>query len=275
MGIMSLHETIESVAVTGKSKSRLPVDVLLASSFLAGAYIAFGAFLALIASTGAPWPQGIPGLQKLLYGAAFPVGMIYVIIAGAELFTGNCMFFTVAFLKREVRLYDLVRNWFWVWIGNFLGGIAIAYLIGKVGGVLVNEPWISYLCSISQGKCSLSFTAAFWRGVGANWMGCLAVWMATRSDTVCGKAIVSHLPIMTFVTLGLENSIANMFTIPAYLFAAGSTSQLTWGTLLLRNLLPVTIGNIVGGAFFVGGIYLFISTRQQGLKKGMCTSLDK
>jgi len=100
-------------------------------------------------------------------------------------------------------------------------------------------------------------------GVGANWMGCLAVWMATKGHSVVDKAIVSHLPVMTFVTLGLENSVANMFTVPACLFAVGSTSQVTWEIFLLKNLLPVTMGNIVGGAFFVGGLYLFISRRKE------------
>ena len=269
MGLLGLHETIESVSASAKSKSRLPVDVLLASSFLAGAYIAFGAFLGLVASTGAPWPQGIPGPQKLLYAAVFPVGMIYVIIAGAELFTGNCMFFTVGFFRGEVGLKDVLRNWFWVWIGNFVGGLAVAYLFGRVGGILMSEPWMSYVYSLARAKCSLPFAAAFWRGVGANWMGCLAVWMATKSNTIVDKAIVSHLPVMTFTTLGLENSVANMFTIPACLFAVGSASQVTWKTYLLGNLLPATMGNIVGGAFFVGGLYLFISRRLEQLGRGM------
>lgn len=269
MGLLGLQETIESISNSGKSKSRLPVEVLLASGFLAGAYIAFGAFLALMASAGAPWPQGIPGLQKLLYAAVFPVGMIYVIIAGAELFTGNCMFFTVALLRREVGPKDLLRNWFWVWLANFAGGIAVAYLFGRVGGVLMKEPWMSYAYTLAQGKCSLSFAEAFWRGVGANWMGCLAVWMATKGTTIFDKAIVSQLPVMTFVTLGLENSIANMFTIPACLFSVGPTSQVTWKAFFLGNLFPVTMGNIVGGAFFVGGIYLFISRRQEGLTRAM------
>lgn len=269
MGLLSLNETVESVSASGRDKSRLPVDVLLASSFLAGAYIAFGAFIALVASAGSPWPQGIPGLQKFLYAAVFPVGMIYVIIAGGELFTGNCMFFTVALFRREVRLQDLLRNWFLVWIGNFIGSMAVAYLFGRVGGVLMTEPWMSYVYSLSRGKCSLSFSAAFWRGVGANWMGCLAVWMATKGHSVVDKAIVSHLPVMTFVTLGLENSVANMFTVPACLFAVGSTSQVTWEIFLLRNLLPVTMGNIVGGAFFVGGLYLFISRRKEQAQNAM------
>jgi len=269
MGLLGLHETIESVSASAKSKSRLPVDVLLASSFLAGAYIAFGAFLGLVASTGDPWPQGIPGPQKLLYAAVFPVGMIYVIIAGAELFTGNCMFFTVAFFRREVGLKDVLRNWFWVWIGNFAGGIAVAYLFGRLGGVLMTEPWMGYVYSLARGKCSLPFSEAFWRGVGANWMGCLAVWMAMKGTTIVDKAIAGQLPIMTFVTLGLENSIANMFTISACLFAVGPTSQVTWKVFLLNNLLPVTMGNIVGGAFFVGGIYLFISRRKEQAQRAV------
>ncbi|HOJ58608.1 MAG TPA: formate/nitrite transporter family protein [Bacillota bacterium] len=271
MGLLGLHETVESISASGKTKSRLPVDVILVSSFLAGAYIAFGAFIALMTSTGAPWPQGVPGLQKFTYAVVFPVGMVYSVIAGGELFTGNAMFMTVSYLRREIRLQDLARNWLLVWIGNFLGGIAVAYLFGRVGGILASEPWMTYLEALAGGKCSYTFTCAFWRGVGANWMGCLAVWMATKSHTIVDKAIACHLPIMTFVILGMENSVANMFTIPASLFVVGPTSVVTWKSFLLENLVPVSLGNLVGGAAFVGALYLYLSRRHEQLERAAHT----
>ncbi|NLS44313.1 MAG: formate/nitrite transporter family protein [Firmicutes bacterium] len=261
MGLPGSDEIIESISVSGKHSSRLSVDVLLTSSFLAGAYIAFGAFLALMASTGNPWPEGILGLQKLVYAAVFPVGVIYVILTHAELFTENCLLITVPFLRREIHFNSLLRNWVIVWIGNFIGCIAVAYLFGYASGVLRGGPWQSYLYSLAQGKCSRPFIEAFLRGVGANWMSCLAGWMAFKGKTVLDKAIAIYLPVMTYVALGMENSVTNMFTISASLFAVGSTSVVSWQSFFLANLLPVSLGNIVGGAFFVAGIYLFINRR--------------
>ena len=269
MGLLNLDDTIETVSDSAKEQSRLPLDVLLVSSVLAGAYIAFSAFVAMFASVGNPWPEAVPGMQKLLYAILYPLGKVFVIVAGAHLFTGNCMSFTVAYLKHEVKGRDLVKNLAWVWIGNFAGGVLVAYLFGRVSGILMSAPWLSYAHYLAKGKCSHTFTAAFWRGVGANWLGCLAAWMATRSQTVIEKTVVSYIPVMILAALGLENSISNMFTIPASLFTMGSTPYVSWRIFFINNLFPVTLGNIVGGALFVGGIYLFISKGKNRARVGI------
>jgi len=249
---------MKAVSAVGKGKTEMTWDKLMILGFLAGAYIAFGGFLAVIAAAGDPWPREFIGLQKLIFGAVFPVGLMLVVIGGAELFTGNCMLPTIACLNRKSKWRNLIKNWTGSYIGNFIGGIFVAYFLGIGTGLLLKDPWMSYLVGIAQAKCQLSFTQAFLRGVGCNWLVCVAIWLAAGSDNIIGKIFAIQFPIMAFVTLGFEHSVANMFFIPAGMFAANGISGITWGMFLFNNLLPVTLGNIVGGFFFVGMLYFYI-----------------
>ncbi|TKJ44487.1 hypothetical protein CEE35_07735 [Candidatus Aerophobetes bacterium Ae_b3b] len=246
---------METVCAVGEKKTKMTWNRVLILGFLAGAYVAFGGFLAVIAAAGDPWPRELPGLQKLVFGAVFPVGLMLVVIGGAELFTGNCMLPTVACLNNRGSWKGLVRNWTGSYMGNFMGGIFVAYFLGIGTGLLLKDPWMSYIAEIAQAKCKLSFTQAFLRGVGCNWLVCLAIWLALGSDNIIGKVFAIQFPIMAFVTLGFEHSVANMFFIPAGMFI---TNKITWGMFLFNNLLPVTLGNIVGGAFFVGMLYYYL-----------------
>jgi len=248
----------EAASAIGKAKTETGWGKLLALGFLAGAYIAFGSQLAVTAAVGAPWPAALPGIQKLVFGAVFPVGLMLVVIGGSELFTGNCLLPTIACLKCEGKWSGLLRNWVASYIGNFGGAVFCAFFLAVLTGLLTKSPWVDYITSIAQAKCALSFSAAFWRGVGCNWLVCLAVWLATGSDDIIGKIFAIQFPIMAFVTLGFEHSVANMFFIPAAIFA---NKAVTWSAFLGHNLLPVTLGNIVGGAGFVGGIYWWVFIR--------------
>ena len=244
----------------GKAKTELGWGRLLVLGFLAGVYIAFGSQLAVTAAAGAPWPQQLPGLQKLVFGAVFPVGLMLVVIAGSELFTGCCMLPTIACLDGQVRWLGVARNWVGSYIGNFAGGLFVAYFLATSTGLLLKEPWSSYIGGIAQAKCSLSFAEAFWRGVGCNWLVCLAVWLSIGSEDIAGKLLAIQFPIMAFVAIGFEHSVANMFFIPAGIFA---THAVSWRAFLNNNLLPVTLGNIVGGAFFVATIYWWVYLKGQ------------
>jgi len=243
---------METVSVVGEGKTKMTWDKILVLGFLAGAYIAFGGFLAVIAAAGNPWPGELPGLQKLVFGAVFPVGLMLVVIGGAELFTGNCMLPTIACLNKRGNWRGLLKNWAGSYAGNFIGGIFVAYFLGIATGLLLKDPWMSYMVEIAQAKCRLSFTQAFLRGVGCNWLVCLALWLASGSDNIIGKIFAIQFPIMAFVTLGFEHSVANMFFIPAGMFIA---NEISWKMFLFNNLLPVTLGNIVGGVFFVSILY--------------------
>lgn len=252
------NEIGETLSDAGKRKMEMRADKIIVLGFLAGAYIAFGGFLAVMAAAGAPWPKELPGLQKLVFGAVFPVGLMLVVIAGGELFTGNCLVPTIACLNKKGNWRGLVKNWVCAYFGNFMGGVFVAYFLGIATGLLLKDPWENYITEIAQIKCKLTFAQAFWRGVGCNWLVCLAIWLAASSDSIAGKILAIQFPIMTFVTLGFEHSVANMFLIPAGMFI---TNEIGWRMFLVNNLLPVTLGNIVGGIFFVGVLYHYVYSK--------------
>jgi formate/nitrite transporter len=263
MTFKSPLETIKAVQVTGTAKTLLPWDKLLLMGFLAGAYIAFGALLSLIVTAGMT-KAGYPvGLYRLVFGAAFTVGLMLVVIAGSELFTGNCLFPTVAVLHRKASIVGLLKNWTGSYIGNFIGALFVAGVLSYLTSLIIAPSGTAAASAaflntqaVYNAKLSLSFSEAFYRGIGCNWLVCLAVYLAVASDDTIGKIFGIFFPIMAFVAIGFEHCVANMFFIPAYIFAnhmAGNPG--VWGQFLAVNLLPVTLGNIVGGVIFVAGIY--------------------
>ncbi len=248
-------EIAETACAIGEPKTKAKWSRVLVLSFLAGAYIAFGSQMAVTAAAGFPWPAELPGIQKLVFGAVFPVGLMLVVIAGSELFTGDCLMPTVSCLHGTGNWLGYLKNISIVYVGNFIGSVFCAYFLAVATGLLMKSPWIDYLTGIAQAKCALSFGEAFWRGVGCNWLVCLAIWLAMGSEDVVGKIFAIQFPIMAFVTLGFEHSVANMFFIPAAIFANGAV---TWPAFLINNLIPVTLGNIVGGTGFVALIYWWV-----------------
>ncbi|MDD4875821.1 MAG: formate/nitrite transporter family protein [Dehalococcoidales bacterium] len=261
MAFKSPKEIAEAACAAGTAKTQMSWGKLLVLGVLAGAYIAFGAQLAVTAAAGAPWPGEFPGLQKLVFASVFPVGLMLVIIAGSELFTGNCAIPVIACFNGQAKWSGLIKNWVLVYIGNFIGALIVAFFLANLTGLLDKEPWNSYIGNIAGAKCSLSWGAAFWRAVGCNWLVCLAVWMAISSDNIAGKILAIWWPIMAFVALGFEHSVANMFFVPAGIMISSGTTA-TWGAFIANNLIPVTLGNIVGGGVFVAGIYWFLYLRK-------------
>lgn len=233
---------------------------LLILGFFAGAFIAFGGELSTMVSVGTA--NVSIGISRFLAGSVFSVGLMLVVIAGAELFTGNNLVIISA-LDRRIRGTEVLRNWVIVYAANFFGALFVAVLmyssgLWKTGG---NE-WGVTAATIAVSKVNLSFAEAFFRGIGCNWLVCLAVWMAIASRDVVGKIFAIYFPIMAFVASGFEHVIANMYFIPMGLFLKGTgvsalvnMENLTWGSMVLKNFIPVTLGNIIGGAFFVGVLY--------------------
>ena len=261
MAFKTPSEIAESCCEIGRAKTQASWGKILILAFLAGAYIAFGSQLAVTVAAGAPWPEQLPGIQKLIFGAVFPVGLMLVVIAGSELFTGNCLFCFIACYNGEAKWLGLARNLFLVYVGNFIGAVFCAYFLAVASGLLLKSPWIEYITSIARAKCALSFGEALWRGVGCNWLVCLAVWLAMGSEDIGGKILGIQFPIMAFVALGFEHSVANIFFIPAGIFATGAV---TWSAFLVNNLLPVTLGNIICGAIFVAGVYWWVYLTKKG-----------
>ena len=260
MAFKKPDEIIESTCGISRSKVEGTTLHLLVLGFLAGAYIAFGGAVAIATGKGISAP-GFAGLSKLIFGGTFPVGLMLVVIAGSELFTGNCALVPTGCLRGVSGWGGLLRNWVLVYIGNFIGSVFLAYLCWQAN-LFGKEPWLLGVQAIANGKVSMSFMQLFWRGVGCNWLVCLAVWLAVSADDISGKVWGIWFPIMAFVAIGFEHSVANMFFIPLGIFYGATTAN--WGNFFSVNLIPVTLGNIVGGAFFVGGIYYWLYGRKEG-----------
>jgi formate/nitrite transporter len=231
---------------------------------LAGAYIGFGGLLSTTVTFDAASKWGI-GISKILSGATFSVGLMLVVIAGAELFTGNNLMVS-SVMTREITFGTMLKRWGIVYLANFVGSIFLALLfyfsgLWKTGDGALGAAAVK----IAYNKVALGFGEALWRGIGCNWLVCLAVWMALAARQVIGKIFAIFFPIMAFVAIGFEHSIANMYFIPTGILlmnGAGFTNVpgvdpnlLGWINFLWRNLLPVTIGNIIGGVVFVGMSY--------------------
>jgi formate transporter FocA len=255
----------------GVNKAKMAVVPMLVLAILAGAFIALGAVFSTIAGTGA---SALPyGVGRVLSGLVFCLGLILVVIAGAELFTGNNLI-VMAWASGKVSTTQLLRNWVIVYIGNFIGAFATAILVfaskqylfgsGAVGTTALN---------IAKSKVSLDFMQAFALGVLCNALVCLAVWLVMSARTSTDKILCIVFPITAFVAAGFEHSIANMYFVPLGLFiksfaspkfweiaqiAVADYDKLTWSAFFINNLLPVTLGNIVGGAGLVGMVYWLV-----------------
>lgn len=249
-------DTARAVAATGGLKNNSPIMNVVLLGFLAGAYIAFGGMLAEIANAGMV-TAGFPiGLSKFVFGAVFPVGLIMVVLAGSELFTGNVMYMVMGVLHKKADIVGLGKNWVISWVFNFVGALFVAYVLAYLSGIMVDPAFAKGAMTVAAKKVALSWDQAFFRAIGCNWLVCVAVYLAFASDDLIGKIFGIWFPIMAFVTLGFEHSVANMFFLPLGLFLGAE--GVTWTSILLNNLVPVTLGNIVGGGIFVGCIYWYV-----------------
>jgi formate transporter len=261
------QEMAEKAEAIGVRKAGTPFLPLFALSILAGAFIGLGAMFATTVYAGsAALPYGV---ARLLLGLAFCLGLILVVVAGAELFTGNNLI-VMAWANGKVSTAGLLRNWVIVYLGNFVGSLGTALLVylssqytsgtGAVGETVLK---------IAMAKVNLGFTQALALGILCNALVCLAVWLTYSARSTTDKILGIIFPITAFVAAGFEHSIANMYFIPLGLFIKAfdpafavahklDLASLTWSAFLVKNLLPVTIGNIIGGAGLVAVMYWFI-----------------
>ncbi len=262
----SPKEVAEAYDNISVSKAKNSITNLFILGVLAGIYIAFAGF----ASQTISYAIKNPGLSKFASGAVFPVGLILVVLAGAELFTGNNLMI-IGFMDKKISFSELLRNWIVVYIANFIGSVLFAFLISRSGlfdsgGGLLGATAIKTAIA----KVSLPFSQALIRGLLCNIMVVLAVWMATAAKDIASKISAIWFPIMLFVMSGFEHSIANMYFIPAGIFAKSNADYLKAGQIeaaslgklnlsgLLANLVPVTVGNILGGAIIIGLSYWYV-----------------
>ena len=290
MNCLAPGEIASAACGTSQKKSTLSIGKLIVLGILAGAYIGFGANLATVVSHDMPKFLGA-GFGQFMFGAVFSVGLMLVVIGGAELFTGNNMFMMMGALNGSCSWGELLKNWIVVWIANLAGSLLLVYIIaggfygampdGTVSAGLFNGAVGAKALAIAKGKLSLTWSAAFCRAILCNWLVCMAVWLALASKDVVGKVFGIFFPIMAFVASGFEHSVANMFFIPmgltvakvpAVLQAAGVNpadivNLFTWKNFFLANMVPVTLGNIVGGAIFVGTLYWYSYLRPSAAAK--------
>jgi formate/nitrite transporter len=266
--LLSPQEIAVKATEVSENKARFSFIRTFLLAILAGAYIAFGGIFSAVSvvGMGGVWPYGF---MKVIAGLTFSVGLILVVIGGAELFTGNNLMI-IAWLNRRISALQILRNWGIVYLGNFLGSVLIAFLVflsrlhtfsgGELGKTML---------SIANAKVNYTFIQALVLGVLCNILVCLAVWLAFSSRTTDGKILAIVFPISAFIAAGFEHSVANMYIIPVALLikefdpAFVSTLgldliNLTWVGFLVNNLIPVTIGNILGGAGFIGAFYAVI-----------------
>jgi len=259
----------------GVKKARASILNTLVLGCLAGVYIGFGAAMATLVGHDAARHVGV-GIAQVLVGTVFCVGLVLVVVAGAELFTGNNLMIA-GVLGREYGLRRLLGRWGLVFAANFIGAVFLALLMAQSGlWKMASSAVGAKALAIAAAKVNLPFGEAFVRGIGCNWLVCLAVWMALSAKDVAGKVLAIFFPIMAFVALGYEHCVANMYFVPMGLFlkgtsaaaglAAGTLDSLTWSRFLVANLVPVTLGNIVGGALFVGSTYWLVYMRRQSKK---------
>lgn len=266
-------EIAQKTIDNAEKKVARPVHKLLLLGFLAGAFIAFAADGSNIAAYNLLANPDTYGLGKTLAGCLFGTGLMLVLLCGAELFTGNCLIL-LGVMERRVKISAMLRNWGLVYLGNLAGSILIAWMIvysgqlGASGGVLGGMT-----IKIAVNKVNLTFLQAVLLGIMCNWLVCLAVWMSTGAKDITGKIWAIFFPILLFITSGFEHSIANMYYIPAGILSkripayaqaalnlgvsAEQLSALNWTAMFTGNLLPVTIGNIIGGGILVAIAYWY------------------
>ena len=258
-------EIAERIEQISDSKSATDLSKVFVLALLAGAFIAFASVFYTVVVHNSTMS---PGITRLVGGLSFCLGLILVVIAGAELFTGNNLLI-MAYVDKKITLKQMVANWGAVFIGNLIGSLGVVFLI------YLSDEWLmtggavgAKAILIANEKVNLSFTAAFARGILCNALVCLAVWLCFACHSVTDKILAIIFPVTAFVAMGFEHSVANMYFIPAGIIAQYNPEIMkVVGTVdlshlnfmgFMANLLPVTLGNIAGGSVFVGMVYWFI-----------------
>ncbi|MCM1109973.1 MAG: formate/nitrite transporter family protein [Clostridium sp.] len=258
MNVRTPAETAQAALASGTAKAGLHSrpGALVILSILAGCYIALGGTLSLIAGYGFPEATaGNPSLQRLISGATFPLGLILVVVLGAELFTGNNALLIPPMVTGQCSPAKVAANWTVVYFGNMAGAVLFTWLFVDLTGLTAADPYNSAILGIARAKVSMSWLTVLLKGIGANWCVCLAVWLALSGKTLTDKMAACWFPVMAFVALGYEHSVANMFYLPCAMMAG---SDVTILEAVNANLIPATLGNIVGGALFVGSVHAWL-----------------
>ena len=262
MNYYTPKEITTQFAASGLYKSSLSFPKFALIAVLGGAFIAFGALLSVMVAGGMPdLASTNPGLIKFIAGALFPIGLIMVFLTGADLFTSDCTAFTLSLMEKKIKFLVFLKFLLWSYLFNFVGTQIVAYFLSSGIGFFDDDPWQTYLHTYSNAKVDQEWMKVFIKGIGANWLVCLGVFLGYSAKDISGKCLGIWIPIMLFVTLGYEHSIANLFFIPAAIY---SGAGILWSDFILQNLIPATLGNFVGGTVFVGCVYGYLYLDKSG-----------
>jgi formate/nitrite transporter len=253
----NVYDTIELISAVGVKKSKERIDHTIIKSILAGIFLSFsGLFLLTVGGGGAPIDQTLgPGVHKMIQASVFPIGLILIVITGADLFTGNTMTLVVSTLHRKTTLLHLIISWIISFFGNLVGCLFFEYIFVYYAGLLATDPYRSFTVKFAEAKGNIGWHQIFLRGIVGNWLVCLALWLGTSARELSSKIIGIFLPIWLFVAVGFEHSIANMFTVQMGMILG---ADLSVGKYISFVMIPVTLGNILGGGLFVGFIYWYL-----------------
>lgn len=261
---LSPQEITNYTSDGGVNKVNRSVGLVLLMAIMAGVYISLGAF----ASTVAAHDIANKGIAKLVTGAVFPIGLMFVVLNGADLFTGNCLII-VSTLEKRTTWAGFARNLIIVLIGNFIGAMVMSLLVANSGILTMSDNRFgAYLIKTATSKVNLGFKEALCLSIICNIFVCAGIWMIYGAKDVTGKILAGFFSIFAFAISGAEHVVANMFYIPTALFASQvnpeflevahvTADQLTWSKFFINNIIPVTIGNIIGG-LFIGCMYFII-----------------
>ena len=275
MGFQTITEVIEQNIQTGIKKTNLTTKKLILLGIAAGFFIGIGAEASSLAMHGI----SNVGLARTVAGAVFPIGLMLIVLLGGELFTGNCLI-SMAVYDKKAKLKGMIRNLTIVYISNFIGAALMAWMINNCSQLNFSDGGAgAFTIKVALGKVGIDSIQAIVSGILCNVLVCLAIFMAATAKDVAGKCIAIFFPIFVFVISGFEHCVANMYYIPAGIFAAhnplyvakatelyGITAEqlsgLNFGTMF-SNLVPVTIGNVIGGMVFVGLLYWYLYRKKE------------
>ena len=259
-------DAIASISLKKATAMKHSLTGFLTLSVMAGFYIGFGVILAFICA--APVAAINPGIGKIVAGATFGIALSLVIIGGAELFTGYNLLIFKGTLRGTVTLGDSMLGWFWTYVGN-LGGSMLFALMIIASGIFAPDPWKAFILKVATYKSNGPWWELFFRGIFCNWLVCLAIWSAVgRCTSDSGKLIMIWWCLFAFITTGMEHSVANMTILTIANLLPHDPAVISWGKMFGWNLIPVTLGNIVGGTFFVTFLYWFATVMdERGAKR--------
>ncbi|KAF5543554.1 formate transport [Fusarium phyllophilum] len=251
------QETIELVSRSGVKRGNMRPDKVFLSAVSAGCLLGFGCGVSLCAMT-APWyTENAPGLVKLFGAGVFPLGLVLVVLTGADLFTATTMFTLTAVLQGRLPIRKMLLHWFLCFFGNLAGSLFVMSIIMGYGGVFDASPYKEVVMSFASKKqISPQVHQIFLKAIGCNWLVCLAVFLGIQAKDLASKVIGMWWPIFAFVVLGLEHVVANMFYMSLAIWL--KTPDLTVGLYIWKGMIPATIGNIIGGGMFVGVYYWYM-----------------